>query len=40
MRADLERRNLLFKTKTTNKQPVSSINGQREDEWHNMVEGR
>jgi hypothetical protein len=34
----LERRNLLFKTKNTNKQPASS-SGQGGDEQYNIVEG-
>lgn len=32
--------NLLFKTKHTNKQLVSSSSGRGGDEQHNMVEGR
>ena len=39
MRANLERRNLLFKTKHKNKQLISSSNGQGGDEQHNLVEG-
>jgi hypothetical protein len=39
MRVDLERRNLLFKTKNTNKQLVSSSSGRGEDERHNTMEG-
>jgi hypothetical protein len=39
MRADLEKRNLLFKTKNTNKQPTSSKSGRGGDKRHNMVEG-
>jgi hypothetical protein len=35
----LQRRNLLFKTKNTNKQPASSSSGWRGDEQHNTVEG-
>jgi hypothetical protein len=37
MRADLEKRNILFKTKNTNKQLVSS--SQEGNEWHNTMEG-
>jgi hypothetical protein len=38
MALHLERRNLLFKTKNTNKQPASS-SGQGGDEQYNIVEG-
>jgi hypothetical protein len=39
MQAYPERRNLLFKSKNTNKQLVRSRSGQREDEQYNIVEG-
>jgi hypothetical protein len=39
MRVDLERRNLLFKTKNTNKQLASNNNDREGDERHNMVKG-
>ena len=39
MRANLEERNLLFKTKNTNKQSTNSSKSQGGDEWHNMMEG-
>ena len=38
MRANLERTNLLFKTKNTNKQTASSSSDWRGDEQHNTVE--
>ena len=39
MKANLERKNLLFKTKNTNKQLISSSNSQGGDERHNTMEG-
>jgi hypothetical protein len=39
MKAYLERRKLLFKTKNRNKQPASSSSDWGGDEWHNIVEG-
>jgi hypothetical protein len=36
MRANLEKRNILFKTKNINKLVSSSQEG---NEWHNMMEG-
>ena len=39
MRAYQERRNFLFKTKNTNKQPASSNSSQEGYERHNTVEG-
>ena len=38
MKANLERTNLLFKTKNTNKQTASSSNDRRGDEQRNTVE--
>jgi hypothetical protein len=38
MRADLERINLLFKTKNTNKQLASNSSDWEGDEQHNTVE--
>jgi hypothetical protein len=39
MKADLERRNIFFKTKNTNKQPTNSSSACGGNERHNMMEG-
>ena len=39
MRVDLKGKNLLFKTKNTNKQLASSNSNHEGDKWHNSVNG-